>query len=68
MSPAWEPTEGPMQTQSIRTTLLDLVQQVQEQTRSCEEVVAIVTRLVNTGRVQLTGNFVGQRITFARAA
>lgn len=60
--PVRELTEGAMQTKIIQTTLLDLVQEVQKHAHSDDEVVAIATLLINTGRVQLTGNFAGQRI------
>ena len=44
------------------STLLELVQSIQQQVASDTDVVAIVTWLVNTGAVVLTGNFAGQRI------
>jgi hypothetical protein len=44
------------------STLLDLVQSVQHQVASDTEVVTIVTWLINTGAVVLTGSFAGQRI------
>jgi hypothetical protein len=48
---------------SRRSTLLDLVLQLQRDlTLSDEEVVGRATRLVNSGRVVLTGNFAGQRL------
>jgi len=47
------------------TTLLDLVQTVSRFAASDEEIVAIVTSLVNSGRVRLCGSFAGARITFA---
>ncbi len=46
------------------TTLLDLVQTVSRFAASDEEIVAIVTSLVNAGRVRLCGSFAGARITF----
>ena len=45
------------------TTLLDLVTCITEVTRDDREVVATVVALVNSGRVRLTGNFRGARIS-----
>jgi len=45
-----------------RTTLLELVWAVQDQTRSDAETVAIITGLVNTGQVVLRGIFAGRRV------
>ena len=47
------------------TTLLDLVQIVQDHAGSDAEVVAVITHMLRTGRVVLTGTFAGQRITTA---
>ena len=44
-----------------RSTLLELVQAVQDVARSDEEVVAIITHMLATGRVALSGPFTGQR-------
>jgi hypothetical protein len=44
------------------STLLDLVQTIQQQVSSDTEVVTIVTWLINSGAVVLTGSFAGQRI------
>ncbi|HEX9556680.1 MAG TPA: hypothetical protein VF991_09315 [Reyranella sp.] len=44
-----------------RTTLLELVQDLQRRTSSEAELVRRVRRLVNSGAVVLTGNFAGQR-------
>ena len=44
-----------------RTTLLELVQDLQRRTSSEAELVRRVRRLVNSGAVLLTGNFAGQR-------
>ena len=44
-----------------RTTLLELVQDLQRRTRSEAELMRRVRRLVNNGAVVLTGNFAGQR-------
>ncbi len=57
-----------MKTRIIRTTLLELVQRIQDCARSDDEVVAVVTYLVNTRRVRLAGNFAGRRIALAHAA
>ena len=56
---------SPLQRRAIsrRSTLLDLVLQLQRDlTLSDEEVVGRAVRLVNSGRVVLTGNFAGQRL------
>jgi hypothetical protein len=45
-----------------RVTLLELVQAVQDVCGSDAEVVAVVTHMVNTGRVVLGGNFASARI------
>ena len=47
------------------TTLLDLVQRVSAVTTDDREVVATITALVNSGRVRLSGNFAGAKITFS---
>ncbi len=48
---------------SRRSTLLDLVQQLQRDlTVSDDEVVERAMHLVNSGRVVLTGNFAGQQL------
>jgi hypothetical protein len=44
-----------------RTTLLSLIQRVIRHAGSDREVVALVRRLVNRGRVELTGSFKGER-------
>lgn len=44
-------------------TMLDLVQKLQCRVRSEDEVVAVVSHLINTGRAVLAGTFAGQRIT-----
>src|SRR6266478_112060 len=44
-----------------RTTLLDLVQDLQRRTSSEAELVRRVRRLVNSGAVVVTGTFAGQR-------
>lgn len=50
-----------MQTQT-QWTLLDLVHTLSAFMDNEREVVAIVTSLVNTGRVRLCGNFAGATI------
>ncbi len=48
------------QAQSPRTlTLLDLVAAVSDVSATEEEVVGTVTRLINSGKVNLVGNFRG---------
>lgn len=49
-------------TRKATTTLLELVQVVQDSCTTDGEVVAVVTHLVNTGRVVLCGTFAGRRI------
>jgi hypothetical protein len=44
-----------------QTTLLDLVKAVSEYAQTDAEVVATVVHLVNSGMVQLCGNFRGAR-------
>jgi len=44
-----------------RMTMLELIQAVQSDARSDEEVVERVIRLVNRGTVTLCGNFAGCR-------
>lgn len=48
--------------------MLDLVQRVSLRAGSDDEAVAIVTRLVNSRRVRLIGNFAGRRIPIPHAA
>jgi len=50
-----------MQTQ-VQSTLLDLVHTFSSFTDNDREVVAIVTYLVNSGRVRLCGTFAGATI------
>jgi hypothetical protein len=45
----------------LRSTLLELVEAVSDYTESDTETVATVVHLVNSGRVQLCGNFRGAR-------
>jgi hypothetical protein len=44
-----------------RSTLLDLIQTVQDLARSDEEVVAIIAHMIATGRVALSGTFANPR-------
>ena len=53
-----------MQTQ-VQSTLLELVSTLNSFIDSDDEVVALVTSLVNSGRVRLCGNFAGATIEFA---
>ena len=46
-------------------TLLELVQAVQDNCRSDSEVVAVITHMVNSGRVVLRGTFARARIATA---
>ena len=46
----------------VYSTLLSLVQSLQDEVRSEEEVVEAAIELVNGGRVVLTGNFKGCRL------
>ena len=45
----------------IQVTLLELVQTVFEFAENEDEVIATVTSLVNSGKVQLCGTFKGRR-------
>jgi len=45
----------------LRSTLLELVKAVSEYAETDAEIVATVVHLVNSGRVQLCGNFRGAR-------
>ena len=49
-------------THGTNTTLLDLVWAVTESRDSEREVVATVTKLINSGQVRLCGTFAGARI------
>ena len=53
-----------MKTQK-KTTLLELVQTVNQFANSDTETVAIVAHMINSGRVQLCGNFAGAKISYA---
>ena len=44
------------------TTLLDLVQAISAEIADDREIVAIITALVNSGRVRLGGTFAGAKI------
>jgi hypothetical protein len=45
----------------LRSTLLELVEAVSDYAATDAEIVATVVYLVNSGRVQLCGNFRGAR-------
>ena len=53
-----------MKTQT-KTTLLDLVQTVGQFAKDDTEIVTVVTRMINSGRVQLCGTFAGAKISYA---
>jgi hypothetical protein len=48
----------------LRSTLLELVKAVSDSAETDAEIVATVVYLVNSGRVQLCGNFRGARFDF----
>jgi hypothetical protein len=50
---------------TVVTTLLNLVQAIQEYTESDDEVVAIIAKLINSGHVVLCGIFAGARVRIA---
>ena len=50
---------------SIKTTLLDLVQAINDLAASDAETVATIAYLVNSGKVRLCGNFAGAKIDLA---
>ena len=52
---------------ALRLTLLDLVRAVSESAATETEVVATVVHLVNSGVVQLCGNFRGARFDLGTA-
>ena len=49
----------------LRTTLLELVQTVQDFTTSDRETVRLIAHLINSGRVILSGTFSGVRLLVA---
>jgi hypothetical protein len=51
-----------MRKRTHRTTLLELVQAVQDACATDAEVVAVIAHMVNSGRVVLGGTFAGARI------
>jgi hypothetical protein len=53
---------------TLRLTLLDLVRAVSESAANEAEVVATVVHLVNSGVVQLAGNFRGARFDLGTAS
>lgn len=54
--------------QTRRSTMLELVQVVQDLAGSDDEVVAIIAHMIDTGRVVLSGTFAGQRLAAVLAA
>jgi hypothetical protein len=52
---------------ALQSTLLDLVTAVSKYSASDAEVVATVVRLVNSGTVELCGNFRGARFDLVLA-
>ena len=50
---------------SIETTLLDLVGVIAEETQDDREIVATVLRMLRSGRVRLIGNFRDHRLDAA---
>ena len=53
-----------MKTQN-KTTLLELVQTVNQFANNDSETVAIIAHMINSGRVQLCGTFAGAKISYA---
>jgi hypothetical protein len=49
----------------LRSTLLELVEAVSDYVETDTEIVATVVYLVNSGRIQLCGNFRGARFDLA---
>jgi hypothetical protein len=49
------------------TTMLELVTDLSRETRTDDEVVAMVVALVNSGAVRLCGNFKGRRFDGERS-
>ncbi len=54
-----------MKKRGYRSTLLNLVQAVQDYTASDEEAVAIIAHMLSTGRVVLIGTFAAERVAEA---
>jgi hypothetical protein len=53
---------------ALQLTMLDLVKAVSEVAETENEVIATVVHLVNSGRVQLCGNFRGARFDLGSVA
>jgi hypothetical protein len=51
-----------VKTRVVRTTLLDLVQTIQDCTTSDRETVMLIAHLINSGQVILSGTFAGARL------
>ena len=62
MLPLTQQALPPLEGDVFRSTLLMLVMTVNEFTDSPEETVDVVHELLDTNRVQLTGNFRGTRL------
>src|SRR5262245_20505673 len=56
--------EAQSKTLPTSCTLLELVQRLNRYTASDVETVAVVTYLINSGRVRLRGTFAGAKISF----
>jgi len=53
---------APERSTPVRATLLDLVFAVQEYANSDEEVVQVISHMLESGRVVLCGNFAGRKL------
>jgi hypothetical protein len=53
-----------MKTQK-KTTLLELVQTVSQFAKDDTELGMVVAHMINSGRIQLCGNFAGAKISYA---
>ena len=66
LAPFQEWVEAHSSTLPTCCTLLELVQRVNSFTASDVETVAVVTYLINSGRVRLCGTFAGAKILFSQ--
>jgi len=64
----FQPVIGGSKHMALQLTLLDVVRTVSEYAATDTEVVAIVVYLVNSGQVQLCGNFRGARFDLETVA
>ncbi len=64
-SPPTGATRSGRRSESIDTTLLELVQAIAERTNDERLIIATVRHLLRTGRVRLIGNFRGRRLDAA---